>query len=383
VLLQRSEGEADWAGFSIDVARAYAEATRRRMEWVRFRWPGLTTDLAAERFDLALSGITIRPDRSISGRFSHPLTASGAVALVPTEADLWSAADLDVPGRAIAVNAGGHLEQTARRLFPKARIEAIANNAAVLDRLGRDGVHAVLTDSLEAPHWQARHPGPLRAIGPLTRDRKAAWFPPSRTAEAARFDAWLIEAEAAGTLAALRAKHGLPTTATCEPSAALVARIDERLSLMTRVAQSKWVRGVAIEDQTREQRVLERATAAVQAAARRLGRPAPAPEAVTRLYRAQIDAAKAIQRRWITAQGPPVPPAKEADAAAAQTRAREHLEREIRPALLFLGDRIADLVVRVANAPGRPDAAALAAALEGHGLPAEQRDALLDAFSGL
>ncbi len=49
-------------------------------------------DLGAGRFELALSGITIRPDRSLAGRFSLPLTTTGAVALVPDTSALWTRA---------------------------------------------------------------------------------------------------------------------------------------------------------------------------------------------------------------------------------------------------------------------------------------------------
>lgn len=372
---------AVWTGFSIDIARAYAQTTERPLRPVRFQWPRLTTELGQDRFDLALSGITVRPDRSIAGRFSHPLTVSGAMILVEQASPNRSIEDLDDPEFAIAVNAGGHLERTARRLFSQARIEAVSDNHAVLDRLGTDGVVAVLTDTLEAPHWQARRPGLLRSIGPLTRDRKAAWFPVSNANEAAQFDDWLLDAERAGILATLRQRHGLPAVATCEPTAALLARLDERLSLMPEVARSKWIRGVAVEDAAREERVLAAAVTAVETAAERLGRPGPSRIAVLRLYRAQIEAAKAIQRRWIAGQD-----ARAIDGSALsaeQARAKARLEQEIRPALLFLGDRIADLVVRVADGPDRPGVEALEQALGGHALPPEQMSALYEAIRAL
>ena len=41
------------------------------------------SDLQAGKFDVAMSGITIRSDRSIGGQFTVPTTKSGAVVLVP------------------------------------------------------------------------------------------------------------------------------------------------------------------------------------------------------------------------------------------------------------------------------------------------------------
>ncbi|MEM9177396.1 MAG: transporter substrate-binding domain-containing protein, partial [Myxococcota bacterium] len=235
-------GETRTRGFSVDLGEAYAAATGRRVEWVPFAWRDLARDLAADRFDLALSGVTVRADRSIAGRFSLPVTVSGAVVLAPRAGALRDAEALDAPDLTFAVNAGGHLERTARALFPDATIVPVPENAAVLDRLDAPGIDAVVTDSLEAPHWQARRPG-LRAIGPLTRDRKAAWFPIEHDTERARFDAWLLEAEEAGLLSMLRDRHGLPPDRTADVVPALLARLDERLSLMQEVARVKRVMG--------------------------------------------------------------------------------------------------------------------------------------------
>ena len=177
--------EAGMMGFSINLGTAYAEATGREIVWVPFAWPSLAEDLAARHFDLALSGVTLRADRSIAGRFSLPVTVSGTMVLVRADGELQEAEALTKPGLVFAVNAGGHLERTARSLFPEARIVPIPDNGSVLDRLSEPGIDAVVTDSLEAPHWLTLRPG-LRAHGPLTRDRKAAWFPIGADAERAR-----------------------------------------------------------------------------------------------------------------------------------------------------------------------------------------------------
>ena len=64
-----SERAADGSitGFDIEVAREYAAARGRRLELVPFRWPELAARLAAGDFDVAMSGITVRPDRLLVG----------------------------------------------------------------------------------------------------------------------------------------------------------------------------------------------------------------------------------------------------------------------------------------------------------------------------
>ncbi len=366
-------------GFSPDLVRAFARASEVEIKWVRFRWPSLLTDLQARRFDVAISGLTIGRTRSIAGRFSVPLTTSSALVLVPESSVLRRARDLNRQGVALAVNAGGHLEAVARRLFPRASIEAVPRNQDVLGRLARGSAVGVVTDSLEAPHWQAQVEG-LTRIGPLTQDRKAALFDPAQVELASRFDAWLLEAEARGELARLRARHGLPADRTASPVSALLAGIDERLSLMTWVARIKSLLDLAVEDPERELRVLEAAWRSVEEAARAAHRKAPPQQAVRRLFRAQIEAAKWIQTHALLepdGSGLAAPPGRRAEA-------RSQLDHALRPALLRIGARLSALVVRAeASAQDSLDFPRTRRALARHGLPDAQLRELHEALINL
>ena len=123
------------SGFDVEVARRYAKERGLELEFVRFRWPNLLRDLEAGRFDLAMSGITVVPRRSLAGRFSVPVAESGAV-LLTREPERWKTLDeLDRPDLRIGVNAGGYLEQVARRRFPRATLLAIPSNQAVREAL--------------------------------------------------------------------------------------------------------------------------------------------------------------------------------------------------------------------------------------------------------
>ncbi len=50
--------------------------------WTRFKWPELIADLRAGQFDVAADGITVRPERSVAGRFTVPIARGGAVLLL-------------------------------------------------------------------------------------------------------------------------------------------------------------------------------------------------------------------------------------------------------------------------------------------------------------
>jgi len=342
-------------GFDLDLVRRFARERGQRLELVPVTWPELVPALAAARFDAALGGVTVRPDRSLVGRFSTPLAASGAVVLVLAASPVHDATDLERPGLRLAVNAGGHLERVARARFPHAALTPVPDNAAVPARLAKGEADAVMTDSAEAPRWQRALP-PTRTIGPLTRDRKA-WLVGADGADLAReIDDWLAAREADGSLAAARKEWlGAAGAPTASPEAALLAAIDERLALMPFVADAKARAGLALTDSAQEARVLAAGRRSVADAAAESGRAAPPDAAVDALFRALIDAAVEIQT------------ARLAERAGAPAAAGPDLERELRPAIARISDRVARALV------------ALEGPLEPAALRAEVRDAIRSA----
>jgi chorismate mutase-like protein len=211
----------------------------------------------------------------------------------------------------------------------------VDDNTSLDEVLVRGEVDAVVTDTLE-----------LRSFGEgfavaavLARDRKAYWV---REDDLARDLAdWLVLREADGTLPRLRARlldpAAAPTLAAGE--ARTVDLVARRLALMPLVAAAKRARGLPIDAPAREAEVERR----LLAGAREAGL---SEQPYLELVRAQIDAAKAIQRAVFAA------PAK---AATPQC----DLDTELRPAI----DRI-DLELQRELARSAPLAASEGALLE-------------------
>ncbi|MGE0484715.1 MAG: transporter substrate-binding domain-containing protein [Gammaproteobacteria bacterium] len=347
-------------GFDIELANAFAAARGYAIEWVPFAWPDLAADFAAGRFDLVMSGVTVRPDRSIAGRFSVPVARSGAVLLydVRVHPDAVDVDDFDRAGVRLAVNRGGHLERVTRARFARAEVHALADNAAVRSQLVDGAVDAVVTDTLEAPGWR-RGLAHVGEAGPWTTDRKAYWLAPGQEALAAELDTWLLAREADGTLARLRrdAIGDAAQAPSATPLAALVAAIDERLGLMPLVAAAKRRDGLEVEDRARETAVIDAAWRAVRATTGESG-ARPDEAAVRHFYAVQIEAAKFVQAREL--------------ARADTTTGAPDLQQALRPALLRIGQRMAALVVAVHRAGVPPDLEShLADDLRPWGLPAE------------
>jgi cyclohexadienyl dehydratase len=301
---------------------------------VGFRWPQLLASLAARRFDAAMSGITVTPQRSAAGRFSVPVAETGAVVLVRPAGRFRTLDQLDRPDVRIAVNAGGYLERATRRRFPRATHLVIPDNAAVLVALRDFQAHAAVTDTLEAPVWQ-RQLDDAELLGPFTRDRKALLLAPDEAELAADLDAWLLAREADGSLDRLRRRFfaGNPGPRTAAPLAALVAAVDERLALMPLVSVAKRRAARPIADPARERAVIEAGLAAVAAAAQRRRVDPPAEAAVRSFFRAQIDAAREVQM------------SVGRDPDYAPEEPLPDLETDLRPALLRIGEKIATLLV--------------------------------------
>jgi cyclohexadienyl dehydratase len=278
-------------GFAPSLIRAFAADTKRGVVFVRFRWPDLANDLAAKKFEVAADGITVRPERSISGIYTVPIARGGALLLLHRE----HAQDVQAAGLRIAVNKGGHLEKVTRELFRSAQITTIENNA-LRDVLVRHEADAVMTNTFEAPRLREGLPDVV-AVGPLTHDTTALWVRADREDLATALDDWLVAAEAGGALSTQRARFLGASTPTARPLSALFAATSERLALMPFVAAAKAKAAQPIDDPAQEARVLASTKAEIQKAAAALGRPALPDAMVDEYLRAQFDAAKEIQRK--------------------------------------------------------------------------------------
>jgi len=354
-------------GFAPLLLETFARARGVAVTWTQFEWPRLTEDLKAARFEVAADGITVRPERSVAGRFTVPIARGGAVLLVrrpawaigaPPGIDARAAlAALDRPALRVVVNRGGHLERVTRNLLHTATITALADNAPVRDALANGEADAAMTNTYEASRWAEGLRG-VEQLGPLTSDITALWVRADRADLADQLDAWLLDEEASGRLDVLR-RHWLGPDAerTARPVDALVAATAERLALMHGVAAAKRRTGKAVEDAAQEERVVAAGVEAVAKAAAARGKSAPRRELVEAFFRAQVEAAKRVQERVVPPEATPT----------------FSLEEELRPAIARITARMAFLVVRLPPKTTRAEVSARARA--------DLADAQLDAAS--
>jgi len=200
----------DLVGFDIDLLATLGPALGVKIQYVKMTFGSMLADLAADKFDVAMSGMGRTLDRARVATFSKPYMRYGKLMTIRS-ADVGrfrSLADLDRPGIRIAYNRGGLNDRFANTMFKQATPVGFASNElATADLLARK-VDAQVSDSTAAI-YMARMDPRLTAMSPDNV------FNPVYVAMLLRredqtllnyVNIWIDQIELDGTLAKIRAK---------------------------------------------------------------------------------------------------------------------------------------------------------------------------------
>lgn len=305
----RANATSPFLGLDIELAGRLAASLGVKLELVPTSWPTLLADFTAQRFDVAMGGVSITDERRKVATFSLPYLRDGKtpIARCADAARFQTLAQIDRPGVRVIVNPGGTNERFARAHLTAASLLVFRDNTAIFDEIVAGRADVMITDAIEARLQQRLRPQlcALHPEEPFNVSEKAYLLPPDADFKAA-VDAWLQPLLAGPEFGRLLEKwlsHPWPrATADAIDLAPLGALLAQRLAMMPDVARHKWNTRSPIDDPAREREIL----AGLRRDAEALGLPAPWAEQV---FRAQIEAAKAIQRdlfaRWEAAgQGP-------------------------------------------------------------------------------
>jgi cyclohexadienyl dehydratase len=196
--LKRPDGGYD--GADIDMAHDLAERLGVGLEFVPTVWVELLDDFLADRFDIAMGGVTVTPARAERAFFSIPIFVDGKRPLTRRECRdrFTSIAAIDQPGVRVIANPGSANEAFARANFTRASLTIHHDNASVFDELVAGRADVMVTDGLEADHQAQRHPELVAVpVPPWTRLEKAYMFPRD-PAMKNDIDGWLEAAFASG-----------------------------------------------------------------------------------------------------------------------------------------------------------------------------------------
>lgn len=200
----------DLSGFDIEQARALAAMLGVSVTFVDTTWKTLAADLAADRFDIAMGGVSVTADRAATGAFSLPYVHDGKTPIARcTDVSRYDTiAQIDRPETRVVVNPGGTNERFARNHFPAAQIRVVQDNRLVFDEIAEGRADVMVTDASETRLQARRHPGVLCAIhpdAPFEPLDKAYWFAKDEAFKAA-VDTWMTRSRTDGSFAARAAR---------------------------------------------------------------------------------------------------------------------------------------------------------------------------------
>lgn len=189
--------DGSYAGADVEMAHDLAERLGVRLAFVPTIWVKLLGDFLADRFDIAMGGVTVTPTRAETACFSIPTFVDGKRPLARREyADRFTSIEaINRPGVRVIANPGSANEAFARANFARATVIIHHDNASVFDELAAGRADVMVTDGLEAD-LQARLRPELCAVpvaAPWTRLEKAYMFARD-AAMKVYIDAWLTAA---------------------------------------------------------------------------------------------------------------------------------------------------------------------------------------------
>ena len=163
--MRTSSGQLE--GFDMDALATLAPALGVKINYVKMTFGSMLGDLAADKFDIAMSGMGRTFDRARTATFSKPYMRYGKLMAVRNmdKDRLKSVSELDKPGIKIAYNRGGLNETFAKNMFKQATPTGFDSNASATAALIDGNVDAQVADSTAAL-YMARQDARIAVMDP-------------------------------------------------------------------------------------------------------------------------------------------------------------------------------------------------------------------------
>ncbi len=180
------------SGVSVDLAGDLAKSLGRPLRVENLPFLGLIPALKSGRLDLVISSMTDTAERRRSIAFSDPYVTIGLALLVARNSPIESLADLDRPGRTLAVRQGTTGETWARANLHAARVLALDKESSAVLEVVQGRADAFLYDQMSVWQNARQHPGETRALlEPVQREHWAVGLRPDDGALREKVNAFL------------------------------------------------------------------------------------------------------------------------------------------------------------------------------------------------
>ena len=150
------------AGVSVRLAEALGRHLGRPVAIENVAFDGLIPALKTGKIDCIISSMTATAERAKSIAFSIPYMKSGLALLVGAASPVRSVADLDAPGRVVAVKKGTIGHSYATTSLPRATVLVLDKESAAVLEVVQGKADAFIYDPLSVLRSHARNPDTTR-----------------------------------------------------------------------------------------------------------------------------------------------------------------------------------------------------------------------------
>ncbi|WP_295524964.1 transporter substrate-binding domain-containing protein [uncultured Pseudacidovorax sp.] len=179
--------DSGYSGHDIDLVERMAKELGVRIEWVPTTWPNLLKDMQADRYDLAVGGITRNVARMRVVAMLPGYAPFGKVALVRAadKARFTTLESLNQPGVRVIKNPGGTNEAFVLENLKAAQVSTHEKNAEIPALIAEGKGDVMITETYEALVYAKADPRLHAAFidAPLTPPSKLGFMLPADDAE--------------------------------------------------------------------------------------------------------------------------------------------------------------------------------------------------------
>lgn len=151
-------------GFDIDLIEALARTMGRPVEWTDIDFKGLVPGLVSRRFDVAISGIYITPERKKVVDFTEPYYHGGLVAMVK-QGNTAIKTPADLAGKKVSVQVGTKSVNFLKENYPKVERVEVEKNEQMFNLVEIGRADTAVTGRPAAAYYVKMRPG-LRLVEP-------------------------------------------------------------------------------------------------------------------------------------------------------------------------------------------------------------------------
>ena len=200
-----------YAGLDIDIAKKMAEVYGWKVEFVQSSWKTMADDLKANKFDVAVGGITRTPARALIADFLPAYAPFGKVALVNVKNKdrFKSVDDLNQSDVRVIKNPGGTNEAFVLQNLTKAQVSTHDKNYEIPGLIAEGKGDVMVTENAEAKLYAKKDPRLYAAFldHPLTPVNYMGFLMPTDDADFTRVMNYLWDLlDRRGELKTLEAK---------------------------------------------------------------------------------------------------------------------------------------------------------------------------------